>query len=342
MIEAHAPGKLLLSGEYAVLAGAPAVVVAVGARARAVLSPSPQMQLSVSGRPFSFSVEPSGRLRWQDPPPAGHGELLEAAVAGLGAVNAIAEPQPVEIHLDSSEFSVEGADGKQHKLGLGSSAAVLVALLAALDQAWELGLDAANLCELARSAHQHFQGGRGSGVDVVTAVYGGVLAMGMDGPGQPELLRWPGGLELVAVWSGRSASTPAMIARLDAFHARRPADAKRHLEALTDQATQAVCAWQAGDIATIMASADAYFDALCALDREAGIGIVTDAHARLRALARREGAIYKTSGAGGGDLGFAMTADPDVAARLRSVFAAAGYPVVDQVLAVPGVEASQA
>ena len=39
--EAHAPGKLFVTGEYAVLAGAPAVVAAVDCRARVRFELSP-------------------------------------------------------------------------------------------------------------------------------------------------------------------------------------------------------------------------------------------------------------------------------------------------------------
>ncbi|HHQ13875.1 MAG TPA: hypothetical protein ENK16_02505 [Chromatiales bacterium] len=344
-IDTRAPGKLLLTGEYAVLTGAPAVVVSVGARATASLAPSPGMQLNVDGQPFPFSIDDRGCLHWPKPPPAGRGELLEAVVAELWSTRSVDNPSPVEIRLDSSEFSMSTADGQSLKLGLGSSAAVLSALLAALNRVWDIGLDTGALCTVGCAAHRRFQGGRGSGVDVATAVHGGVLVLGMDGAGpsgQPEALHWPEGLQLVMVWSGHSASTPGMIARLDAFRARRPAQARRHLDTLTDRAEMAVDAWRASDVERIMASTRAYFDALRVMDREAGIGIVTAAHEQLRALAEHEAAVYKTSGAGGGDLGFAMTGDPAVAARLRSAFDAAGYPVIDRALAVPGVQTGPA
>ncbi len=343
--DTRAPGKLLLTGEYAVLTGAPAVVVAVGAYASASVVPAPRMQLNVDGQPFAFSIDDHGRLQWAESPPAGRGDLLEAVVAELWSTRSVGDPLPIEIRLDSSEFSMTADDGQSPKLGLGSSAAVLTALLAALNRAWDIGLNTEELQTLGCAAHRCFQGGRGSGVDVATAVHGGVLALGIDEasrPGQPEALCWPDGLELVIVWSGHPASTPAMIERLDAFRARRPEEARRHLDTLTDRAEMAVDAWRAGDTVRIMAGARAYFDALRVMDREAGIGIVTAAHERLRALARQAGAVYKTSGAGGGDLGFAMTDDPVIAARLRSVFDAAGYPVIDLPLAVAGVQISPA
>ncbi len=338
--EAHAPGKLLLTGEYAVLTGAPAIVVAVGVQAAARLSPSAQMQLNVDGRLYPFVVEPAGRLHWSQPAPAGRGELVETVMAELSAVGYGQALLPVEIRLDSSEFSVAGAAGERLKLGLGSSAAVLVSLLAALNATSQLGLDVDRLRALACAAHRRFQGDRGSGVDVMTAVHGSVLALRRDQAGkdiQPETLGWPDGLELVMVWSGQPASTPAMIARLEAFGARRPTHARCHLELLTDKAGQAVDAWRTADVGRIMTSSADYFQALRNLDRDAGIGIVTAAHERLRLLAEREGAVYKTSGAGGGDLGLAMADDPEIAARVRFAFEAAGHTVIDRPLAVPGV-----
>src|SRR5215468_7013869 len=97
---ATAPGKLILTGEYAVLDGAPAIVVAVDRRAIARRNATPR-----GSSPFLVAVaeEIAARRGASDP----------AARAAL------------EVSVDSTAFY-----NRAQKLGLGSSAAVTVAATA--------------------------------------------------------------------------------------------------------------------------------------------------------------------------------------------------------------------
>jgi mevalonate kinase len=60
-------------------------------------------------------------------------------------------------------------------------------------------------------------------------------------------------------------------------------------------------------------------------------------HERLRKLAEQHGARYKTSGAGGGDFGFAFTDSRDVADAVRKDFIGAGHFVLESPLAAKGL-----
>src|SRR3954451_15232031 len=142
MMIATAPGKLILTGEYAVLGGAPAIVVAVDRRAVARRNSTPR-----GSSPFLLAVadEIAQRRGGSDP----------AARAAL------------EISVDSTAFY-----DKITKLGLGSSAAVTVAATAlALGTA-----DPQEVLSVALAAHARAQGprgARGSGADIAAAVHGG-------------------------------------------------------------------------------------------------------------------------------------------------------------------------
>src|SRR5262245_32806891 len=99
---ARAPGKLILTGEYAVLDGAPALVIAVDRRA-----------IARQTRP---------------PPPRGSSPFLVAVAAEIAARRGEGDPaaaRAMRVAVDSSAFY----DGTT-KLGLGSSAAVTVAATA--------------------------------------------------------------------------------------------------------------------------------------------------------------------------------------------------------------------
>lgn len=325
MIEAHAPGKLVVCGEYAVLAGVPAIAVAMPVRAVVrIASAVGESTLAVPEEGCWPFVWERGLPVWRKVPPQGQGQLLEAVVATLAAAGCVIA-QPLAIELDTRAFQQVGADGRRQKLGLGSSAALTVALVAALlaeiggREAAPAGVEA-----FAQRAHRHFQGGAGSGIDIAAAVHGGVVLIGGAG-GSVKSLGWPASLEWLAVWSGESASTPALIACFDAFRTRDPVSFARHLAGLEAIAARVAAAWQRDDAVTVLAGLADYHAALVDLDAAAGIGIVTATHRRLAHLAANAGTVYKTSGAGGGDFGIAFAASPTAIVRFAAACAAGGF-----------------
>src|SRR5690606_33624009 len=97
--------------------------------------------------------------------------LFDAAWGALGApVRARLAAMPLHIVLDTSAFFL-----KDRKLGLGSSAAALAALLGALWQAvGATPADEASAFAALKAAHSGWQGG-GSGADLAVALAGGTL-----------------------------------------------------------------------------------------------------------------------------------------------------------------------
>src|SRR5690606_11456641 len=121
-----------------------------------------------SGARASFRVQPSG-LDWVD------GASADFALLGHVWRQVSADPGgSLEIVLDTRGF-FDPATGV--KLGFGSSAALAVALAAAL--AGESVPQ--RVQEAALLAHRDFQGGHGSGVDVATSAHGGVIGYRRDG-----------------------------------------------------------------------------------------------------------------------------------------------------------------
>jgi phosphomevalonate kinase len=287
-----APGKLLLTGAYAVLEGAPALVVAVDRHAVADVGP---------GVP---RVAPSDSPR--------------EVRAAFGA-----EETPA---LDVRALYHRDAHGDA-KLGLGSSAAALVAALGAREALRGEDVQTApvrgRIFALARRAHAEAQGG-GSGVDIAASVHGGVLVYACSGSRQeviPTSTRaaLPHGLELRVVWSGTSARTSELRARVDALRAR---DAKTHarcIAALGDASAHAVAA--TGDLAAFLEAVRATEAALAALGEAADAPIVPPAFAQVAAAAARDGAVFLPSGAGGGDVGVFLGARAPTESFLSRVHA---------------------
>ncbi|HEY5641942.1 MAG TPA: hypothetical protein VIS31_03625 [Woeseiaceae bacterium] len=293
---ASAPGKVVLSGEYAVLDGAAAVVMAVTRRAAVTIRPGAGDASIVRApgftrRPGRFVVMPDG-LRWLDG--AGDFPLLDAAFAAAQWDTATS----LDIELDTRAF-IDRETGK--KIGLGSSAALMVALITALRAS-------TSILPVALSAHRAFQHGAGSGVDIAAACTGGLLEYRMDGA-SVRALAWPDGLVCRVIWTGVPADTREKLARL--VESRRSASRDELAAAADALAT----AWRTGSSNAVLAGLPDYVDALQRFDVDHDLGIFDAGHGRLAALARDAGLVYKPAGAGGGDVGVLFASDDAVLDR---------------------------
>lgn len=288
-----APGKILIAGEFAVLAGAPAISVAVNRRASVTIR-TREADAHALGSPgyldgiWRFRFD--GTMRWLDPaPPENAYRLFECLVEECVSPSL----PPCAFTVDTTAFHTRRGD----KLGLGSSAAVAVAL--ALACASLAGRAAATSSDTAGKAHRRFQYGRGSGVDVATARHGGVIRFAKGEP--TEALSWPAGLAWRALWSGRSSSTRATLKRLPVR------DTSASAASLAAASGVVADTWRAGNADETLRSMRAFVAALEAYDRERGVGIFDGGHAELMALSNDfAGLVYKPTGAGGGDIGLAL------------------------------------
>jgi len=301
---AHAPGKLFLTGEWAVLDGAPALVAAIDRRARVTVTPAdgPVVVESLAeGR--SVSATGDGALPGGD------------AGAVLAAWRAAGRTGGARVSVDSRAF----LDGDR-KLGLGRSAATLAAAAAAvLPQA-----PREHLLATALAANALFQEGRGSGGDVAAAVHGGVVEVRREGEGLlVERRTLPAGLTLLVGWTGEPAPTTPLLDRF-ATASRPPV-----LRDLAGVATRAARACAAGDAGAFLDAVDASAALLAALGDAARLPLVTPALARLVAAAKRAGVAAKPSGAGAGDCGIAFATTAAEAQAVRAAWEADGITPLD-------------
>ncbi len=304
MINAKAPGKLFISGEYAVLEGAPAIACAVDRYVRVRLH-------------GSKTQERKEAARWR-----------EAATGLLFARGGKETLQAAGLEIDSG--ALYASDGA--KYGLGSSAAVAAGVTAAFLAARGSLPDKVEQLRLAIVLHRSLQGPGGSGVDVAASLYGGVIAVAGD---QVERLVWPVGLLCSVIWSGRSADTGRAVRR---YREALKGGARRvqlAVERLKAEARSAQQAWRRGPDDALEALAQ-YAEAWQELDRAAGLGVYSAPHRKLLELSRAAGCVYKPSGAGGGDCGLALSRDPQALARMRRMAAAEGYETLDMEMAAKG------
>lgn len=329
---ASAPGKLFLTGEYAVLEGAPALLAAVDVRATCRLTPSSSATWRlhtppVSSSPAVFSVS-HGEMRWKN----GRVPLFDAAWQALSAPyrDALAASGG-DIVLDTSAFFRGG-----HKLGLGSSAAAMTALLGVLWRAaGDLPPQPQALAMLA-AAHAIWNGG-GSGADLAASLVGGTFLYRRE-PRTVTPVALPA-VGIVPVWTGAPASTSGFLRRLASFREASPAVFRERLAAIAAQAEAAARAAHADEVPAFLTAFEASGAALHALGKAAGLDIWSEPHRRIAAIVREHGGCYKPSGAGGGDVGLALLAR-DAALDLEgleSSLSLAGYTVLPLRLGASGL-----
>ena len=289
---ATAPGKLILTGEYAVLDGAPAVVIAVDRRvtarvgAHAVAAPSEFLAAVIRELVMRF------------------GETCPSVAVARAIV------------VDSRAFFAD-----QRKLGLGSSAAVTVAATArALAERGPM-LDRAEVFALAMAAHaaaQGARGARGSGADIAAAVHGGAIVFPA-GVATPH--RWPAGVRVIPFFTGVSADTATFVAQVAAARAARPADVSAALAAIAAASAAASLALSASSLAApaLLAALRLAAAAIERLALATHVALVPPCVTAARAAMIGLGGTAKTTGAGGGDVAIAVipaTADATEARRL--------------------------
>ena len=319
-----APGKIFLAGEYAVLDGRAALVMAVDRRLHASWEPA---------RIVHILHRPSGLVWDGGRPPE---ELRFAArAAGLGLRLCAEEGLPPRAFrlVYEDDFAEAGV-----KLGLGGSAAASVIAVRAACAAQGRALSDAETLRLALAAHFIEQGGAGSGADVAACALGGVqhvraqipwrtaeaamaLAAGEILKSDPLVVRKvpvsPEARFLLA-FTGKPADTRVLIRRVRAFR-ERDARGWQALAAEIETCSESLrTALEAGARDQALAAVRAAAAAMAKLGEEAKAGIITAELALACALAASAGAAGKPSGAGGGDCAVVLAFGDDARDRAEA------------------------
>ncbi|MCX5743513.1 MAG: mevalonate kinase [Proteobacteria bacterium] len=278
-------GKIILLGEHSVVYGYPALAAALDRGVMMSAVPTP------AGGPLRIDI-PSWEMRvaapgvFDEPGQVRHHNTItetdHPAARGLAAIaDALGAGRP-SVSLVGDAQIPPGA-------GLGSSAALAVAVARALARYLRLVADNATIGAAANASEEIFHG-TPSGIDVALAIAGGAGVFRKSTGLRPV----PGNALRVLVGpSGQPRSTAEMVARVAAETGGKPDDPRlRELAALTDAGTTAL-------VGRDLAGLGAAMDRAHAVLRELGVStpvlddLVTTAHAH--------GAVgAKLTGAGGG------------------------------------------
>ncbi len=317
------PGKLMIAGEYSVLGpGGEALAIAVDPGLEVVATPASRWQL----------LRQESGLEWTEGQPAPH-ELSFACAALTAARELLLGPLPP--HRLTLRILGEMGTGRS-KPGVGGSASVSVLVAVAVHALAGVDLPACldTVLKLALNSHRAIQQGMGSGYDVATVTHGGVVRW--QPPFTAQRLTWPGTLQVVAGYSGQSASTSQFLGRLKSVEQQEPERAAAELRALGRPVKGLTRAFVDADVPAILAAVRECQQALGSWAGRLHLGVITAAVSRMIEQAELLGAAAKVSGAGGGDSVIALSEDPEILARVARAWREDGFQPLALTLARQG------
>lgn len=323
---AAAPGKLFIAGEYAVVdPGQPAILVAVDRYLTADVQPvsagssGGKVTSEAYARPRRW-IRSEGKTVTFD---TGEVDYLTAAIGTVENYRESAGVSPASYDLHITSYLTDGS----RKLGLGSSAAVVTAVIAAAGRMYDLDLTLQQRFRLGVCALIHISP-RASCGDLAASTYGGWIhytspdrqrvAESLTRVGVAETIAdsevWRGcgirwidapALPLLVGWTGAPARTDALVAAARADDSGEGGYPEFH----TDSAgvvDDILASTRAGDRAGLLAAVRRGRVVLNRFAKARGVVVETSALTALCEAAERHGGAGKTSGAGGGDCGIAF------------------------------------
>jgi phosphomevalonate kinase len=352
-----APGKLMLAGEWSVLElGNPCIVLSVNKRVYAEIAESEGISVTVD----DFNIESTkadfagGKIAWLSATDEEKERLIFIKGAIETALQYLGNYKPFRIRSWGEESQLE-VDGTMKKIGFGSSAAAVVATVAAILKFNGNEIESKKakdiIYKLSTIAHYFAQGKVGSAFDVAASTYGGATVYKRFDPGwlveqiktktvkeiaesewpgfAAEELKLPDEFILLVGWTKESASTSAMVKQMDNFKKSSAEEYKKIYDAIAKLVSDLVDAMKNNEKDKIIALLKKNEEYLRELGQKSGVNIETPELKQLSEIADEARAAGKLSGAGGGDCGIAVCFDNETAEKIRKGWEEAGLYLVD-------------
>ncbi len=339
----RARGKVLVSGGYAILEGGRGLVLTVdkGTTTRAGMQEDKKIIISIP----NLNIDVHGRytskgILFQKVTAEQHNKLRFAIAAIKEAIGIIEKKFKKKIGKKKKSFqgvSVESVNDdavtlKGKKTGLGSSAAAVVSIIAALLDLYGIDVqsDAGRriVFEAGRKAHRRAQGGLGSGFDIAASCFGTHFFQrkGESGGVVVKKAKWPKRLRAGLAFSGRSADTRALIGKVMELKKRNPEQYRKSMKKYVNATLKTRTI---GDVEKNMISLSSLRKEL---GRLASAEIETDAQTKLLGQLRKKGAALACfPGAGGGDSVFYAAPSAQKAGHIRAFLRKKGYASLNNI-----------
>ncbi len=357
-ITAKAPGKLILIGEYAVLEGSSALVMATERYAISTIKASHKnsniiRSSNIKEHAFSFSVNNDATVSFSsDVSKISKDKLkyfilsFEKAYKTLTVNNSL---PPLSINIDTSDFFWEDTGVK---LGLGSSAAVTTSIYGGLLSYWNQTqtltkkYSKKNLFYNANSIHKLAQDKMGSGIDIAASVFGGVLQYQLVDKGKPnsaiiQKIDMPSSLHILPVWTGKQASTTKMVSSINNYYKKERKVYHQFIDEMAELSQQGCLALTQNSTSEFLAIIKSYYQVIKIFGEKSGVPIISKLHKKLADIVYQSGhSVYKSSGAGGGDFGIVISQSEDELIYLKNKIEKNGFKIFDIGLSHKGFQVS--
>lgn len=279
---ASAPGKVILFGEHFVVKDQPAIAVAISLRARATVTLIEDRRIRIKSKNLNLSAD------YPVPPHDDKNPLYPLAYVANLVLNKAGTNKGVQVDIDSEI---------PPSAGMGSSAAVSVATVAATAKALGLDLTLEEISKLAFEAEKIVHG-RPSGIDNTIATFGGAIAY-RKSEGFLKLNVDFSNITLILADTGKPRSTGQLVKRVLDLYEAFPTVLEPLYYAAGRLSVEAAKLMERGDWEAVGALMNVNHGLLSA------IGVSTLELEQIIHVARRAGALgSKLTGAGGG--GYAL------------------------------------
>lgn len=329
MIEISVPGKLYIAGEYAVVEPGHLAIVAAVDQFITVTIKKAEQNGSIQSQQYSELP-----VRWT----RRNGELVldqrenpfHYILAAIRLTEHYAQEKGKELSFYHLKVTSELDSSSGRKYGLGSSGAVTVATVKALNSFYQLELDPMMQFKIAALAHLDVQG-NGSCGDIAASCFGGWIAFStfdhdwVKEEKKKRLLselienKWPKlsiesletpkNMRLLIGWTGTPASTSDLVDQVKQSKQSESNKQKAYENFLGDSHScvkKMIEGFLSGNVRIIKKMMIENRRLLGNLAKTTGVRIETPALKQLCDLAETYGGAAKSSGAGGGDCGIVI------------------------------------
>jgi len=325
-VESTAPGKIFLSGEYLVLDGALATIMSTKQRVKVTIEDMGDVDnifyCSIIDQHFPFNVDSNYEINWLDKNPDEFGLFLDLSIKKMRI-----KPNNSLFTIDTNDLYFQGS-----KIGLGSSAAISVAIVNAMNNFYGFKLSEYEIINNSIELHKIHQGQNGSGLDVISSYADSNLIecdKNMLRDQKWNTFDWPKNLIINGILTSHESSTTSMIEKYNIAKQKNRRNFKSLYSQMTSILDEFSKAWQIGETSDILNLLKKQSILMKQLDDDFGIGIYTEEHKTISKLAESLGLFYKPSGAGGGDLGFVMTDDLLKMKQFESIINKIDHPIIE-------------
>ena len=225
MIHASAPGKLILFGEHVGRHGKPVVVFAINQRIHVYLKPREDNAIMLTSQDMGIVKEPY---------PSQKLDFITGTIKEF-----------FERTGKTGSFDLETKSSMMP--GFGSSGAVLVATLGALDAYFKTGMKKGEMLDMGLKIERAVSG-VGSGIDIAAAIFGGLIRYRKDeGARQIKYIEFP----IVVGNTGTKVKSKPIVDAVTALENKYPEVFRVLIEKIGEIGDKAVEALEAGDTATV-------------------------------------------------------------------------------------------